>query len=133
MKGSLIPGAPPAGLSLSGSQMASTPFAEDEGVDPMSNITNMVDAMLVLAVGLMMALVTAMNVNLYDIRELLDENLQQIEQPEEIVDEVFNTENPYVELGRVYQDPTTGKTYVITEDGERQETDAPDWESAASE
>lgn len=129
MQGPLIPGTPPSGFGLGGSSMVSTPFGSDDDVNPMSKITNIADAFLVMALGLMLALVTAMNVSLFDIREILSDNLQQIEQPEEILDDVFNTENPYVELGRVYQDPTTGKTYVINEDGEREETDSPDWSS----
>ena len=122
MKGSLIPGAPPTGFNFTGTSLASQPFNEDNDVDPMANTTNLVDCMLVLALGLMMALVTAMNVNLYDIREILDTDLEQIEEPEEIVDEIHNTENAYIEMGMVYQDPTTGKTYVVQENGAAEET-----------
>jgi hypothetical protein len=78
----------------------------------------MVDAMLVLAVGLMMALVVALKVSLPDLQEILDEDLTQVDTPEEITDEIQSTENPYIELGRVYQDPITGKTYVLKEDSD---------------
>jgi hypothetical protein len=114
-----IPGAPlSSGGGVSSASSKGRPFSQSEDVDPMSGLTNMVDAMLVLAVGLMMALVVALKVSLPDLQEILDEDLTQVDTPEEITDEIQSTENPYIELGRVYQDPITGKTYVLKEDSD---------------
>lgn len=128
-----IPGAPAGGMQLgsgsalgtgSGSTLGINNFAEVDDVNPMENMTNMVDVMLVLAVGLMMSLVVAMNVNLLDIKELMDEDLTEVEKPEEIIDDVHSTKNPYQEMGKVYLDPKTGKTYIIKENGELENVEA---------
>ena len=46
-----------------------TDFGQDEGVNPMDGVSNMSDAMLVLAVGIMLALVINWKIVVKDIYE----------------------------------------------------------------
>lgn len=86
---------------------------EREEVDPMSSLSNIGDIMLVFACGLMVALVMAWNVDLA--------KFQQVEQGEEIsqddieqrTEQLYGEGNAFVEKGKVYQDPTTGKYYLV--------------------
>ena len=88
----------------------------DDGVNPMANVANIVDAMLVFSLGLMVAIVMSWNVDL--------SNVQEVVQSDEVT-EVNNIEDlskaqgngtSYSELGTVYQDPETGKMYMLTKD-----------------
>lgn len=101
-------------------------FSENNEADPMSSLANLADVMLVLACGLMMALVTFWNVDLPNIEQLEESQMQQVneEDVQKIEDQVSSTTNPYYELGRVYQDPITGKMYMLqeTEDESQQNT-----------
>lgn len=128
---SLIPGAPPSGYGFSGSWDNDDPFDSSEDVNPLANMTNLVDAMLVLAVGIMVALVTLLGAHQVNYQELMKEDLSEIDNPEEIADDIYATDSPYQELGKVYMDPETGKTYVMTEDGSSEETDV-DWQGAST-
>ena len=84
-----------------------------EEVDPMSSMGNMGDIMLVFACGLMVALVVAWNVDL--------SKFTQVQMGEEIdqnaVTQASNQPggegNSYLEMGKVYQDPETGKYYLV--------------------
>ena len=98
-------------------------FSEDSDISPMDNISNMSDAMLVLAVGIMLALVLNWNIDIKDINY----EQQKGDAVEENKLEEFNDENSkertditkedvesnYVKSGTVYTDTATGKTYVI--------------------
>ena len=88
-------------------------FGADDDVDPMSSLANLADVMLVMAAGLMMALVVFWNVQLPDLTELDESQIQSVDDVEEMVDQITATDNPYMEMGTVYQDPTTGKMYVL--------------------
>ena len=97
-------------FSQGGSFRAKKP---QEEVDPMSSMSNIGDVMLVFACGLMVALVVAWNVNLKD--------FQQVEMGEELDQSAVSQASQqnggdgssYVEKGRVYQDPSTGKYYLV--------------------
>ena len=93
--------------------------------NPMDGVSNMSDAMLVLAVGIMPALVINWNVDLHVVyngsnsetvkEELLqDLNLNEEQQNKEI--SLEEIENKYKKTGTVYTDVYTGKTYVIVEE-----------------
>lgn len=87
-----------------------------EEVDPMSSMGNMGDIMLVFACGLMVALVVAWNVDLGKFTQVeTDQELSQ-DQVTEITEMLYGEGNGFVEKGTVYQDPTTGKYYLV-EDG----------------
>lgn len=90
---------------------------KDDNVDPMANVANIVDAMLVLSVGLMIAIVTYWNVDVSHVQEVAKQNeMTQVSDVEKIVDDSKSSGSGYTELGKVYQDPKTGKMYMLTQD-----------------
>ena len=99
---------------LRGGKLSSFSFEEEE-VDPMAGVANLADVMLVFACGLMVAIILNWNIDLTKtkIEMLQKEQLQEIENPEEMVEDMENDANAYEEKGVVYQDPETGKMYVI--------------------
>ena len=104
-----------------------SPFANgigaefEENVDPMQSMANMVDCMLVLACGLMLALVMSHNLDFAPAMEevVADTDLEQIDQEIEEGKAAFNDAGSgYEELGVVYRDPETGKMYMLKQDME---------------
>ena len=101
-----------------------TNYDIDDSGSPMDNISNMSDAMLVLAVGIMLALVINWKI---DIKEVFKGDAQQKVALEDSKLQEFDTENSkqnnsvsfedieskYVKSGTVYTDTFTGKTYVV--------------------
>ena len=86
-------------------------------VDPMSNMANIVDAILVLSVGLMMALISFWNLDMSNIQQVVMENeITEVKDVEKMVQDAQNSGSSYTELGTVYQDPNTGKMYMLTQD-----------------
>lgn len=86
-----------------------------EEVDPMSSMGNIGDVMLVFACGLMVALVVAWNVDLKQFTEVeKDKELAQ-EDVNTLTDENYGEGDGFVEMGKVYQDPATGKYYLVEE------------------
>ena len=102
-------------------------FDEGSEEDPMAGVANLVDAMLVIAVGLLVFLVISWNMQSI----IFNENLSQ-EQKQDAMDAINNVievdqgkqlnETPdisnssgegYTEMGKVYQDPKTGKLIMI--------------------
>ncbi|HHU77002.1 MAG TPA: DUF2149 domain-containing protein [Firmicutes bacterium] len=90
-------------------------------VDPLEGTTNIVDAMLVFACGLMLALAVYWNIDLGPIGERID-----LIRGQEITDtpllreglvETEGTGELYERLGTVYKDPRTGQLFMLTEDG----------------
>ena len=99
-------------------------FGQDEGVNPMDGVSNMSDAMLVLAVGIMLALVINWKIDVKDIYESQKENLNTEDLKEVEVDErrtandvsFEDLEKNYRKTGSVYTDTRTGKTYLVVEE-----------------
>ena len=86
-----------------------------EDVDPMSSLSNIGDVMLVFACGLMVALVVAWNVDLAKFTQVeTDQELSQ-DQVTQITEQLYGEGNAFVEKGKVYQDPATGKYYLVEE------------------
>ena len=71
-----------------------------EDFSPMEGVGNMADAMLVFACGLLLALIISWNVDVSETGEIK-------KQP--------NATEDLKDMGRVYQDPKTGKYYVVEE------------------
>ncbi len=87
---------------------------QKEDVDPMSSMGNIGDVMLVFACGLMTALVLAWNVDLasvsqVDVSDPMNMDYEALEQ------ELNGEGSNYVQKGTVYQDPVTGKYYLVEE------------------
>lgn len=81
----------------------------------MSSMGNMGDVMLVFACGLMVALVLAWNVDLSQFTQVeMGEELDQ-SAVSNATQNMNGEGNSFVDMGRVYQDPTTGKYYLVEE------------------
>ena len=76
---------------------------ESEEEDPMAGTSNLVDAMLVIAVGLLVFLVLAWNMQSVLFNEVLNETPDTSNQ----------TGQGYTEMGKVYKDPSTGKMIMV--------------------
>lgn len=87
--------------------------------NPLEGAINIVDAMLVFACGLMLALVLNWNVDLTarGDRINLDRGQELTEEPD-IRDDLVESEEgrgrPYQKMGTVYKDPATGKLFMLT-------------------
>jgi hypothetical protein len=90
-------------------------FEDKDDVDPMSSVANIVDCMLVLACGLMLAIITYWNLDVSPAMQevVQDENLTEVPADIEDAQAAMGQGNGYTELGVVYQDPTTGKMYMV--------------------
>lgn len=98
-------------------------FSEGEE-DPMTGTTNLVDAMLVIAVGLLIFVVISWNMQSvvfqsHDPQQTLDESSPDVTEVSEgqVLNETPDTSNSsgqgYMEMGKVYKDPTTGKLIMV--------------------
>lgn len=102
-------------------------FFEDDDSNPMDGVSNMSDAMLVLAVGMMLAVVINWKVDLKEVYDKsmnqtvkLDENQMteiETEEQRQVSDISFeDLESKYKKSGTVYTDIYSGKTYVVIEE-----------------
>lgn len=96
-------------------------FETSEEVNPMDTVANISDVMLVLAVGMMMALVLAWNVNIADVTSAKVNEMDpatEIQEDEFVVDDSQAADNNSLnelglsEYGKVYVDED-GKLYVL--------------------
>lgn len=105
---------------------SSNSFIEEDSGNPMDNVSNLSDAMLVLAVGIMLALVINWNV---DLKIVNDNSHQKVAVDENKLQEINDTnskqnssisfedlESKYKKSGSVYTDIYTGKTFVVIEE-----------------
>lgn len=103
----------------------------DEDMDPMSSLANLADCMLVLACGLMVALVVAWNIDISNVTEVT-----QAEDAQEISDIEVSENTPtaggssFIDLGSVYQDPETGKLYMVEKEDEDSSEDGGDTDAS---
>ena len=86
-------------------------IAGDE--DPTSGLANLADCMLVLACGLMVALVVAWNIDITTVEITKTDQTREISDIENIDEQQNAGADNFVDLGRVYQDPETGKLYMV--------------------
>ena len=107
-------------------------YEVEEDINPNAYLTNLVDCMLVLALGLMLALVVAWNAEV--------PNMTQVEQTSQMyeVDDIDTLTDPeslggsgYVDMGSVYQDPKTGKMYLIESGSSGSSSDSSDSSSGS--
>jgi hypothetical protein len=92
-------------------------FSGDEDVNPMDGAANLADVMLVLACGLMLALIINWNVDVTPVTEQGDSLTPGVEITESIdggsEQSDSDSDAELEELGTVYRDPTTGKLYMV--------------------
>lgn len=85
--------------------------------DPMAGTANLVDAMLVIAVGLLIFLIISWNMQGVLMEESSNHQTTDVEQGEKISNapDVSNSSGEgYTEMGTVYKDPKTGKLIMVT-------------------
>ena len=102
------------------SQTEGNSFTKREEVDPMATVANLVDAMLVLAVGIMLALIVSWNLNIAENGQVSDNARKEDALSDFTEEDIKDTEVPQDKLekqGTVYYDPDTDKYYIIAQDG----------------
>lgn len=96
-------------------------FAEGEE-DPMAGTSNLVDAMLVIAVGLLIFVVISWNMQsvvFQDNQQAIEQNSPDVTEVSEgqVLNETPDTSDSsgqgYMEMGKVYKDPSTGKLIMV--------------------
>ncbi|MBE6498108.1 MAG: DUF2149 domain-containing protein [Methanobrevibacter sp.] len=100
-------------------------FSEGEE-DPMAGTSNLVDAMLVIAVGFLIFVVISWNMQSVVFQDTSHEQSQAVENAQANITEVTEgqvlNETPessessgqgYMEMGKVYKDPSTGKLIMV--------------------
>lgn len=91
-----------------------------EEVNPLEGAINIVDAMLVFACGLMLALVIRWNVDLSSVNGGISVTPgEEISQDTEIRNDLIESEGEgqlYERIGTVYKDPATGKLFMLTDE-----------------
>ncbi len=100
-------------------------FSEGEE-DPMAGTTNLVDAMLVIAVGFLIFVVISWNMQSVIFQDSSQDSSQAVQGSPTNITEVTEgqelNETPessesqgqgYMEMGKVYKDPTTGKLIMV--------------------
>ncbi len=87
----------------------------------MAGTSNLVDAMLVIAVGFLVFVIISWNMTAMidpdsNIQEQMQKQVSQIDQGQEL-DEAPDTSNSsgqgYTEMGKVYKDPNSGKLIMV--------------------
>ena len=101
-------------------------LGSEDGGNPMDGVSNMSDAMLVLAVGIMLALVINWKIDIKEAykgqekKEVVDDSkLQEFETDAAKQNNAVSfedIESKYVKSGTVYTDTYTGKTYVVIDE-----------------
>jgi len=86
----------------------------------MAGISNIVDAMLVFACGLMLSLVINWNVDLVSDRNLVEmeqgKDVSEVKEVRESLVEDFDDAGNYKKMGIVYKDSATGKLFMLTDE-----------------
>ena len=94
-------------------------YENEDDINPMEGVANLVDAMLVLACGLMLALIINWNVDVGSAGTTVElEREQEVTALEGVSSsgEISDMSGSYEELGMVYRDPATGKLYMVAPD-----------------
>ena len=99
---------------IRGSGLRGSSLREEEDVQPMQYVANLTDVMLVLACGLMAAVILNWNVDLSKTRvEILQrEQMKELDNAEELEQDIQSSSS-FEQKGTVYEDPETGKLYVV--------------------
>ena len=100
--------------------------SSDDDIDPMAGTTNLVDAMLVLALGFLIFVVISRNMQSVifsdmsqDQKQAVMESMKQVSevtQGQELNDTPDTSQSSgqgFTELGKVYKDPSSGKLIMV--------------------
>lgn len=96
-------------------------YSNREDVNPMNFISNLSDVMLILAVGIMLALVIHWNVQLDtgSAQETTDPGKDAVSFSENDLENLEDLPDEMEQIGNVYYDAATGKYYIVQNpDGE---------------
>lgn len=97
--------------------LSSNAYVEAEDADPRVGLVNLADVMLVFACGLMLALVTYWNLDISSMTEVIQaEDMTEVSDIEKMADDMLSGGSSFTQLGMVYEDPMTGKMYMLKED-----------------
>ena len=98
--------------------LSSNAYVEAEDADPRVGLVNLADVMLVFACGLMLALVTYWNLDISQMTEVVQaDEMAEVEGIEDMEDQLNGgAGSSFTQLGMVYEDPMTGKMYMLRED-----------------
>ena len=98
--------------------LTSNAYTEVEDADPRVGLVNLADVMLVFACGLMLALVTYWNLDISAMTEVMEADaMSEVSGIEDLEDQMGDgSDASFTQLGMVYQDPMTGKMYMLKED-----------------
>lgn len=93
-------------------------YREKEDLNPMNFVSNLSDVMLILAVGIMLALVIHWNVKISTPEETSQgkKNENTIEFDESDLSGMDEVPDDLDKMGEVFYDAETGKYYIITDD-----------------
>ena len=89
--------------------------------DPMAGTSNLVDAMLVIAVGFLVFVIISWNMQAMidpsqNVHEQMQQKMTEVDQGQQL-NETPDTSNSsgqgYTEMGKVYKDPATGKLIMV--------------------
>ena len=100
--------------------------ASDDDIDPMAGTTNLVDAMLVLALGFLIFVVISWNMQSVIFSDMSQDQKQAVMESMKQVSEVTQGQDlndtpdtsqssgqGFTELGKVYKDPSSGKLIMV--------------------
>lgn len=102
-----------------------------EDVNPSAYIVNMVDCMLVLACGFLVMLMLHWNIATTTVDEVDESSMEEVD-PEQMPEDVTSGGSYYIDAGKVYQDPNTGKLYLVQENGAAEGSEGASGESGSS-
>ena len=89
--------------------------SEGGDINPLEGMANLADIMLVFACGLMLALIINWNVDVAGLNETARQRTE-VRQMEGLTGDENSEPNEninYIEKGTVYEDPETGKLYMV--------------------
>ncbi|RAP49320.1 MAG: hypothetical protein BZ133_08130 [Methanosphaera sp. SHI613] len=96
-----------------------TSFLDDEEEDPTASLVNMVDIMLVLAVGFLILAITStgvMDVSSQPQQSQPQSQMVNVEEGQEIPNDIAQSDKSgsgYSQVGIVYKDPETGQLVMV--------------------
>ena len=109
---------------MGGGGLVSHSYTDAEDADPRVGLVNLADVMLVFACGLMLALVTYWNLDVSQMTEVVQaDEMAEVGGIEDLEGELGGAGSTFNELGMVYEDPMTGKMYMLKDEAGEGQTE----------